>query len=69
MLGLRDYEEQRMMEIYEARGKRHSKFWMVQIEGVYEESEYYKNVHEARSGGMSNTFEYYNAVWEKYSQC
>jgi len=65
MLDSEDYEEQRMMEIYEARAKA-LQILDGEIEGVYEESDYYK-MSERSLGGMSNTqFEYYKAVLEKY---
>jgi 3',5'-cyclic AMP phosphodiesterase CpdA len=66
MLDSEDYEEQRMMEIYEARAKA-LQILDGEIEGVYEESDYYK-MSERSLGGMSNAqFEYYKAVLEKYS--
>ncbi|MBN3522058.1 metallophosphoesterase [Algoriphagus lutimaris] len=65
MLDSEDYEEQRMIEIYEARAKA-LQIINGEIEGVYEESDYYK-MSERSLGGMSNDqFEYHKAVLEKY---
>ncbi len=51
MLDSEDYEDKRMMEIYRARA-RALKMIEGEIEGVYEESEYY-NMEERRTGSMS----------------
>ena len=51
MLDSEDYEEERMMEIYKARAKA-LKMIEGEIEGVYEESEYY-HMEERRTGSMS----------------
>lgn len=65
MMDSEDYEEQRMIEIYEARAKA-LKIMAGEIEGVYQESDYYK-MPERSLGGMSNAqFEYHKAVLEKY---
>ncbi|MEN2284204.1 metallophosphoesterase [Algoriphagus sp. SE2] len=65
MLDSEDYEEQRMKEIYEARAEA-LKILDGEIEGVYQESEYYK-MEERSIGGMSDDqFEYYKAVLDKY---
>lgn len=65
MMDSEDYEEKRMMEIYHARDKA-LKIIAGDIEGVYEESEYY-NMPERRIGGMSNDqFNYYKDVLETY---
>ncbi|MDG1276420.1 MAG: metallophosphoesterase [Algoriphagus sp.] len=65
MMDSEDYEEQRMIEIYEARAKA-LKILDGEIEGNYQESDYYK-MSERSLGGMSNDqFEYYKAVLKKY---
>jgi len=65
MMDSEDYEEQRMLEIYNARAEA-LKIIRGEIEGVYEESEYY-HMQERRIGGMSNDqFKYYRSVLEKY---
>tara|TARA_R110000868_G_scaffold37111_2_gene131293 strand:+ start:948 stop:1955 length:1008 start_codon:yes stop_codon:yes gene_type:complete len=65
MMDSEDYEEKRMLEIYYARAKA-LQIDNGEIEGVYEESEYY-SMPERRIGGMSNDqFNYYKAVLEKY---
>jgi len=65
MMDSEDYEEKRMLEIYNARAKA-IQIINGEIEGVFEESEYY-NMVESRIGGMSNDqFNYYKAVLEKY---
>jgi len=57
-----------MMEIYEARAKALPNL-DGEIEGVYEESDYYK-CPSAVLGGMSNTsLSSYKAVFGKISQC
>ncbi|KAA2217494.1 metallophosphoesterase family protein [Maribacter flavus] len=64
MMDSEDYEEQRMVEIYEARAKA-LKVIAGEIEGVYEETEYY-NMPERQLGGMSlEQFEYFKKVLEK----
>ncbi|NNF32580.1 MAG: hypothetical protein HKN68_00615 [Saprospiraceae bacterium] len=65
MMDSEDYEEERMMEIYTARD-RALKIINGEIEGKYEESEYY-HMPERRIGGMSNDqLEYYKNVLQKY---
>ena len=65
MMDSEDYEEKRMLEIYHARAKA-LKIIDGEIEGVYQESEYY-NMPERRLGGMSNDqFNYYKDILEKY---
>jgi len=60
-----DYEEKRMLEIYEARAKA-LKIMDGEIEGVYEQSDYY-NMPERTVGGMSaDQFNYFRGVLEKY---
>ncbi len=61
MMDSEDYEEKRMMEIYNARAKA-LKIISGEIEGVYEESEYY-NMPERSIGGMSQAqLEYFTKV-------
>ncbi|WP_375325700.1 metallophosphoesterase family protein [Flagellimonas sp. GZD32] len=61
MMDSEDYEEKRMIEIYEARAKA-LKIIDGEIEGKYEESEYY-HMPERRIGGMSNAqLEYFTKV-------
>lgn len=65
MLDSEDYEEKRMMEIYEARAKA-LKIIAGEIEGSYEESDYFK-MAERNIGGMSTEqFEYFKEVLAKY---
>ena len=65
MMDSEDYEEQRMLEIYHARAIA-MKIMHGEIEGVYEETEYYK-MPERKLGGMSNEqFNYYKEVLAKY---
>ncbi len=65
MVDSEDYEEQRMLEIYHARAKA-MKIMNGEIEGVYEESEYY-HMPEREVGGMSNEqLEYHKAVLDSY---
>ena len=65
MLDSEDFEEKRMMEIYNARAKA-LKIIAGEIEGEYEDSEYY-NMSERRTGAMSTSqFDYYKAVLNKY---
>ncbi|MDC6406134.1 MULTISPECIES: metallophosphoesterase family protein [Maribacter] len=66
MMDSEDYEERRMVEIYEARAKA-LKVIAGEIEGVYEETEYY-NMPERQLGGMSlEQFEYFEKVLEENS--
>jgi len=66
MMDSEDYEEKRMLEIYHARAKA-IQIINGEIEGVYEESEYY-HMAERKTGGMSNDqFEYYKDVIGIYS--
>ena len=63
MMDSEDYEEKRMLEIYEARAKA-LQIIDGEIEGVYEESEYY-HMAERKTGGMSaDQFNYYKNVLE-----
>ncbi|PWL37996.1 hypothetical protein DKG77_06805 [Flagellimonas aquimarina] len=65
MMDSEDYEEKRMLEIYHARAEA-IKIINGEIEGVYEESEYF-DMAERRIGGMSNNqFDYFKTVLEKY---
>lgn len=65
MLDSEDYEEERMMEIYEARAKA-LQIINGEIEGVYEESDYFK-MPERNLGGMSDEqVAYFKNVLEKY---
>lgn len=65
MMDSEDYEEKRMIEIYKARAKA-IKIINGEIEGSYEESEYYK-MPERRLGAMSNDqLNYFKSVLEKY---
>ena len=65
MMDSEDYEEERMMEIYRARA-RAIQIINGEIEGVYEETEYY-HMEERNVGGMSNDqFDYYKQVLERY---
>lgn len=65
MMDSEDYEEKRMLEIYHARAEA-IKIISGEIEGVYEESEYF-GMDERRVGGMSSDqFDYYKTVLEKY---
>ena len=67
MLDSEDYEEKRMLEIYHARAKA-LKIINGEIEGTYEDSEYY-NMPERRTGGLSSDqFNYFKNVLEKYSE-
>ena len=66
MMDSEDFEEKRMLEIYHARAKA-LKIINGEIEGTYEDSEYYK-MPERRIGGMSSDqFGYFKSVLEKYS--
>lgn len=61
MMDSEDYEEKRMMEIYKARAKA-LKIIDGEIEGAYEDSEYYK-MPERSIGGMSQAqLEYFTKV-------
>ncbi|MEC8831441.1 MAG: metallophosphoesterase [Bacteroidota bacterium] len=63
MMDSEDYEEERMMEIYTARA-RALKIISGEIEGKYEESEYY-NMPERSIGGMSKEqLDYFTKVLE-----
>lgn len=65
MMDSEDYEEKRMMEIYNARAKA-LQIINGEIEGLYEESEYYI-MPERQIGGMSNNqFNYFKNVLETY---
>lgn len=65
MMDSEDYEEKRMMEIYEARATA-LKIIAGEIEGKYEDSEYY-HMPERNIGGMSSAqLNYYAEVLEKY---
>lgn len=65
MMDSEDYEEKRMMEIYNARAKA-LKIIKGEIDGNYEESEYY-NMPERSVGGMSNAqLEYFTKVLEDH---
>jgi hypothetical protein len=65
MMDSEDYEEQRMLDIYNARAKA-LKIVAGEIEGTYEDSEYY-NMQERKFGGMSSDqFNYFKNVIEKY---
>lgn len=64
MMDSEDYEEQRMKDIYEARAKA-LKVIAGEIEGVYEETEYY-SMPERQLGGMGlEQFEYFKKVLEE----
>ena len=64
MMDSEDYEEERMMEIYKARAKA-LKIINGEIEGTYENSEYY-NMPERRIGGMSKAqLDYFTKAVEK----
>lgn len=65
MMDSEDYEEQRMEEIYEARANA-LKVIAGEIDGVYEETEYYL-MKEREVGGMSNEqLTYFKEVLERY---
>lgn len=65
MMDSEDFEEQRMMEIYRARATA-LQIINGEIEGVYEESEYY-HMPERRIGAMSDAqLDYYTTVLQKY---
>ncbi len=66
MLDSEDYNEKRMLEIYAARAKA-LKIRDGEIEGNYEESEYF-NMPERKTGSMSaDQLSYFKDVLEKYS--
>lgn len=65
MMDSEDYEEQRMNEIYQARATA-LKIISGELEGKYEESEYYQ-MPERRIGAMSKQqLDYFEGVLEKY---
>jgi len=65
MMDSEDYEEKRMMEIYLARAKA-LKILAGELEGKYEDTEYFK-MEERRLGGMSqDQLEYFKSVLEKH---
>lgn len=65
MLDSEDYEEQRMVEIYQARAKA-LKILSGEIEGKYEDSEYFK-MPERNLGGISDAQnEYFKTILEHY---
>ncbi len=65
MLDSEDYSEKRMLEIYEARAKA-LKIISGELEGNYEESEYFK-MSERKTGSMSpEQLDYFKEVLEKY---
>ena len=65
MLDSEDYTEKRMLEIYEARDKA-LKIIEGEIEGTYEESEYF-HMSERKTGGMSaDQFDYFKEVLDNY---
>ncbi|MEH6772224.1 metallophosphoesterase [Maribacter arcticus] len=65
MMDSEDYEEDRMNEIYKARAKA-LKIIAGEVEGVYEDTEYY-HMKERKVGGMSNDqFNYFKDVLERY---
>ncbi len=67
MMDSEDYEEKRMLEIYHARTKA-LQIINGEIDGVYEESEYF-NMPERRIGGMSTEqYDYFKNVLETYPQ-
>ena len=65
MLDSEDYEEKRMMEIFEARAKA-IKIINGELPGSYEESDYYK-MEERRSGALnSDQLDYFKNVLNNY---
>ena len=65
MLDSEDYSEARMLEIYAARDKA-LKIIAGEIEGTYEESEYF-SMPERKTGSMSiEQLDYFKGVLEKY---
>lgn len=64
MMDSEDYQEKRMLEIYEARAEA-LKIINGEIEGVYEETEYY-GMQERKVGGMStDQFNYFKTVLDE----
>ncbi|SHG53018.1 metallophosphoesterase family protein [Flagellimonas flava] len=65
MMDSEDYEEKRMMEIYEARATA-IKVINGELEGAYEDTDYFK-MEERRVGGMStDQLNYFKQVLTKY---
>ena len=65
MLDSENFEEERMLEIYEARSKA-IKIINGEVEGEYTDTEYY-HMPERRTGAMSDAqFEYYENVLARY---
>lgn len=65
MMDSEDYEEQRMLEIYKARAEA-LKVINGEVEGIYEETDYY-NMQEREVGGMgSEQLSYFKEVLERY---
>lgn len=65
MVDSEDYTEKRMIEIYEARAEA-LKIIAGEIEGTYEESEYF-HMPERKTGGMnSEQLNYFKEVLQKY---
>ncbi|MGB5818095.1 MAG: metallophosphoesterase [Saonia sp.] len=65
MMDSEDFEEKRMLEIYHARNKA-IKIIKGEMEGTYEDSDYYK-MTERTVGGMSgDQLEYFTAILQKY---
>lgn len=67
MMDSEDFEEKRMKDIYDARAKA-LKVINGEIDGDYEETEYFK-MPERKTGGMSNgQFAYFRDVLAKYPE-
>lgn len=67
MMDSEDFSENRMLDIYHARANA-LKIIAGEMEGIYEDSEYYK-MPERRLGAMSNEqFTYFKDVIERYPQ-
>lgn len=67
MIDSEDYEEQRMLDIYHARAEA-LKIIDGEVQGTYEDSEYY-NMQERKVGGMSDEqFNYFKNALEKHPQ-
>ncbi|MCO4820811.1 MAG: metallophosphoesterase [Flavobacteriaceae bacterium] len=65
MMDSEDYEEDRMLEIYKARAKA-IKVINGELEGKYEDTEYY-SMAERQTGGLSNDqFIYFKNILDKY---
>jgi len=65
MMDSEDFEDKRMLEIYHARAKA-IKIIEGEVEGKYEESEYY-HMPERKTGAMSNSqLDYYKLVLNQY---